>query len=355
MRFLFCLALFFTLLGLGFVGICEERTPSVEFLNIESFDGVKLAGTLTVPNEMRAIVIPLHGSFVQTRDGDLDGAQKWMFPEGVPKRGIFRDLTNLLLEQGVGSFRFDKRASGESGGVYEDTDLLTLAKDADVILKTIRKRFPGVPVGLVGQSEGSLVALKSYEIGTRPDWMILQGPLLDPMDKFLEFQKTHAAAPFLNDTSGDLRRRMPYLSAFYEAAYNGDLLDQIYNSDADHYELRIPGWSHITSLRKYRQYAWSGYDLLKNVSIPTLLVVGSLDGNVSPFTVEKVKTEQNKGKEFRGVDVKILPGLEHSFREVRPGESFVDAMKKPLHTAYKTTVVEYVSTMLGNCPLVFAD
>lgn len=327
----------------GGVMAADSQTNRVgrEELSIKTFDGVNLAGTLTTPENMKALFITLHGSFIQTRDGDLDGAQSWMFPEGAPKRSIFRDLAETLVNRGIGSFRFDKRASGKSGGIYEDTDLEMLAHDANIILAEMRRRFPNLPVGIIGQSEGSLVALKAYEMGSRPDFLVLQGPLLDPIEPFLDFQRTHAAAPFLNDTSGALARRMPYLSAFYQAAYFGDLLAKINKTNEDHYELRLGEWRHKTSLRKYRQYGWSGYDLLKNVRVPTLLVVGTEDGNVNPDVVRKVHDVKQAGEAFQNIEVRILSGLEHSFREIKPGESFVDAMGKPLSDLYISTVVEY--------------
>lgn len=266
---------------------------------------------------MKSMFIPLHGSFVQTRDGDLDGSQKWMFPEGAPKRQIFRDLAEALTDLGVGSFRYDKRASGESGGDYVETDLLMLARDANIVFEEMRRRFPDIKLGIIGQSEGSLVALKAYELGMRPDYFVLQGPLLDPIEPFLGFQRTHAAAPFLNDKSGALGARFPYLKAFYEAAYIGDLLDKIKTTNDDYYELRLGNWKHKTSLRKYRQYGWSGYELLKKVNVPTLLVVGSEDANVSPDAVKKVRTAQSQG------------------------ESFVDAMGKPLSPRYLGLMRDY--------------
>lgn len=58
---------------------------------IQSFDGVSLSGTLTVPQDMRMLFIPLHGSFVQTRNGDLSRSAKVDVSGGCfTKRSIFQ-------------------------------------------------------------------------------------------------------------------------------------------------------------------------------------------------------------------------------------------------------------------------
>jgi alpha-beta hydrolase superfamily lysophospholipase len=338
MRIGSALSALFVTLGLGVGYMTNARA---EELTLITHDGIPLSGTLTVPKNMKALFIPLHGSFVQTRDGDLDESQKWMFPLGTPKRRLFASLNEILSPLGVGSFRYDKRASGKSGGTYETTDLMDLALDANAVFAEMRRRFPKIPIGFIGQSEGSLVALKSYDLGIRPDFMILQGPLLDRIDKFLEFQKTHAAAPFLNDKDGSLSKRLPYLSAFYQAAYKDNFLKKLHTSNDDLYELKLPGWNHLTSLKKYRQYDWSGYELLKKVTCPTLMLVGSEDGNVSPDTVRQVALEQKTKGVFKSIKVEILPGLEHSFREVTPGDTFVSIMEKPLSPRYISAVESF--------------
>ena len=321
---------------------------SEEQIKITTFDQIELAGTLTKPKNMKALFIPIHGSFVQTRDGDLDGSKQWMFPDGVPKRKLFIDISNALINEQIGSFRYDKRASGESGGSYPDTDLITLARDASEALKAMRDRFPGIPIGFIAQSEGCLVVLREYFLGEKPDFIVFQGPPLENFVQQFEYQKRNAAAKFLDDVDGILARRLPYLTAFYHALFYGDLLDKLKNTNDDYYTLRLGHWSYTTSLRKYRQYDMNGYEMLKDVASPVLVLIGEKDGNVSPEPVRRIISEKRNGL-FSNVEARILPDLEHSFREIGPGETFVEAMAKPLSQIYIKAITEYFNEMNTTC------
>jgi len=317
-----------------------------ESLTVTSFDGVKLKGTLTVPEHLKGFFIPVHGSFVQTREGDLDETAKWMFPEGVAKRRLFADMSKNLLDLGMGSFRYDKRASGESGGIYAKTDLMILSKDLVEIWKQLKARYPQLPIALVGQSEGALTVLKAMELGAKPDFVILQGPALDPFDKTLEFQRTRAAAPFLNDPTGELAKKFPYIAAFYQAMYSGDMMKRIKESREQTYTLRIGNWSASTSLEKYRQYLWNGFDLLKNVKVPTVVILGDEDKNVRPSAGSDILQAQKTLGLYPQIEVHILKGLEHSFREVEPNETFIQAMAKPVSPRYLEVLRDYVRRRL---------
>jgi len=309
-------------------------------LNVISFDGIQLAGTLTLPAQARALVVTVHGSMLQTRDGDLDGSKLWMFPQGAPKRGMFLDVANALAKEDIATFRYDKRASGASEGSYLETDLEVLVEDLKSVVNDLKKRFPGLPIGILGQSEGSLTALKGVAEGMEADFLILQGPVLEPLEKFMGYQKDHAAALFLQDPDTYFEK-FPYLTAWYLAYFKGDLLHQIHETDDKYYTLKYGSWSVEANLKKYREYRWDGMELLKSARMPTLVLVGEKDGNVNPESVRRLKQIQLASGAFPNVQTKIFAGLEHSFREVLPGETFIDAMSKPISPAYLSAIREF--------------
>jgi len=312
--------------------------------SIRADDGVILSGTATLPSNPRAIIIPLHGSFVQTRDGDLDATQTWMFPKGAPKRSLFKDIAGAVYPEHIGMYRYDKRASGKSGGVYKDTDMDRLAKDLMAVAEQAKKQFPDSKIVLLGQSEGASTALRACQLGLKPDLLVLQGPSLEPLEVFLVHQKTRAAAPFLKGDP-ELSDRYPYLTAFYQAMYQGDMLDKIQNTNDKYYTLRLGNWSAITNLNKYRQYRWNGLETLKEISIPVAVIYGSEDGNVRPEAGRIILSGQEQGM-YRNVDVKILPGLEHSFRSVVPGDDMFTIMGKPLNPTYLVALKQWLNEHL---------
>lgn len=318
---------------------------SKEF-TVTADDNVQLAGTATIPDNPKAVVIPVHGSFPQTRDGNLDGNVKWMFPHGVPQRNLFVDIARTVYVQGVATYRYDKRASGASGGVYADTDMDRLAKDVIAIAKYAAKQHPNAKIVLLGQSEGGLTVLRAHELGYVPGEFFLQGPSLEPLEVFLEHQKTRAASTFL-DSNSNQGENYPYLTAFYRAMYQGDMLDKIRNTNDVHYTLRLGSWSAVTNLQKYRQYRWNGTEMLKSVQVPVTIVYGQLDPNVRPEAGEHIANERKAGRGFQNVSVHILPRLEHSFREVGSGDTFVSVMSKPVSPVYLELLGNWAKKLTG--------
>lgn len=310
-------------------------------------DGVVLAGTATIPENPKAIIIPVHGSFPQTRDGNLDANAKWMFPHGVPQRNLFVDIASTVYAESIATYRYDKRASGSSGGSYKETDMDRLAKDVIAVAKYAKEQHPKAKIVLLGQSEGGLTVLRAHELGYRPDEFFLQGPSLEPLEVFLEHQKTRAAASFLPADSPQ-SANYPYLTAFYRAMYQGDMLAKIQNTDDVYYTLRLGDWSTVTNLKKYRQYRWNGSEMLKSVKVPVTIVYGQLDPNVRPEAGENIARLKEGGKLYQNVEVHILPHLEHSFREVAPGDTFVSVMGKPVSPAYLDVLRAWAQKLARN-------
>ncbi len=310
-------------------------------LRIASFDGVLIAGTLTVSPTDTTLIITVHGSFPQNRDGDLDDTQVWMFPSGVPKRGLFLEAARQLAPLGVGSYRYDKRASGKSQGVYEEADIECYAKDLISVFASLRRLYPELKIGVVGQSEGAITALRAHELGLQPDFYILQGPALDPMVVWMAFQETRAAAPFLKDPEGPLARKLPYLTALYLSYFRGDFKQKMLETSDPYYTFRLGDWKGTTCLRRYRQYKLNGREVLKSVACPVALIVGTLDQNVIPETVREIEAAKKVGL-YPNVSTYVLEGLEHSFREMLPGETFVEVMAKKASPLYGEALKDFI-------------
>jgi pimeloyl-ACP methyl ester carboxylesterase len=76
---------------------------------------------------------------------------------------IFGQKTNLILanglyEAGFHTVRFDERGQGKSTGNMATADTYDLTEDITAILKTLRERYPGIKLGVVGLSEGGLIS-----------------------------------------------------------------------------------------------------------------------------------------------------------------------------------------------------
>ncbi len=115
---------------------------------------VTLAGTLALPEQSGSRAVPavvfLHGSGPVDRNEDAPGLAI----------DAFRELAFALAEQGVASFRYDKRGVGESGGMFATASRADLLADARAALATVRgiAAVDAARVILVGHSEGGYLA-----------------------------------------------------------------------------------------------------------------------------------------------------------------------------------------------------
>lgn len=109
---------------------------------------VELVGEAVVPDGARAMLLLVPGSGPLDRDGDV---------RRLPL-GIQRQLAEALAEQGFASIRWDKRGVGESTGDFLSAGLHDLVADAVAVVR--RAEEYGLPVFVVGHSEGSAIAAR---------------------------------------------------------------------------------------------------------------------------------------------------------------------------------------------------
>lgn len=127
------------------------RTEEVSFLN--AADSVLLAGTLTFPEgytPRRAartpVVVMVTGSGVQNRDEEVFGHRP------------FAVLADYLARHGIASLRYDDRGAGQSGGNAAGATVASNLRDAQAAVAYLRQRGGFGKVGMLGHSEGGLIA-----------------------------------------------------------------------------------------------------------------------------------------------------------------------------------------------------
>ncbi len=110
---------------------------------------IEIAGTLTMPDERPvAAVVLISGSGPQDRDETVFGHRPFLV------------LADDLTRRGIAVLRFDDRGVGGSSGSFSGATSRDFAGDvrAGVAFLKSRSDLEGVPVGLVGHSEGGLIA-----------------------------------------------------------------------------------------------------------------------------------------------------------------------------------------------------
>jgi hypothetical protein len=148
-------------------------------VSITADDGVKLAGTLTVPNSA-ATPLPgfvlVHGSGCNDRD------------ETIGPNKIFAQLANRLSNDGYAVLRYDKRSCGKSGGTFPVRD--RLIADARCAIAYLRSQ-PGVDpkrIYVLGHSEGGELAPSIAIADGRLRGIVLLAPPALPLEQILKQQ-----------------------------------------------------------------------------------------------------------------------------------------------------------------------
>ncbi|HEU4883808.1 MAG TPA: alpha/beta fold hydrolase [Longimicrobium sp.] len=150
-----------------------------EQVTVQSVPGVRLAGTLTLPqgDGPHPAVVLVSGSGPQDRDETLLGHKPFLV------------LADYLTRRGIAVLRLDDRGVGASTGSFAAATSDDFAHDAAAAVQWLRAR-PDVAddrVGIVGHSEGGviapLVASRTPEVAFI---VMLAGPGMDPGELLME-------------------------------------------------------------------------------------------------------------------------------------------------------------------------
>jgi pimeloyl-ACP methyl ester carboxylesterase len=163
----------------------EPRAPYPYRAEEVSYDGavpgVRFAGTLTLPDGSGPFpaALLLTGSGPENRDEEIFGHKPFLV------------LADYLTRHGIAVLRVDDRGVGGSTGSLSNATLVDLADDANAGLEFLRGRADVAAgrVGLIGHSEGGLVAALAAERAKRPPAyaVLLSSPAV-PLDSILRMQ-----------------------------------------------------------------------------------------------------------------------------------------------------------------------
>lgn len=128
------------------------ETEEVTFIN--EADGATLAGTLTWPmgydkkaKKKPMVVLFVTGSGQENRDEEIFGHKPFLV------------IADYLARQGIATLRYDDRATGKStGGDVKNATSEDFARDAAAGLVFLRNKKVFSKVGMLGHSEGGLIA-----------------------------------------------------------------------------------------------------------------------------------------------------------------------------------------------------
>jgi uncharacterized protein len=300
------------------------REVELTFANTKA--GVSLAGTLTIPRGPGPFpaAILLAGSGPLDRDSADSGHRPFLI------------LADHLTRKGVAVLRYDKRGIGKSKGDYENASTADFASDAEAALVFLkgRKEIEGPKIGLIGHSEGGVIAPMIASRSSAVAWVVLlAGPATKGAETLLLQSDLIARAAGMTD------EQVATTLDFDRQAYN--LVRQ--EKDRAALESKLEDLIKISGLGPalpsaflQRQIHWTSspwfhyfldYDpapALQKTKCPVLAVVGEKDLQVPPkenLPLLRKALEQGSNKDFQIVE---LPRLNHLFQHCYmglPGES----------------------------------
>lgn len=149
------------------------QTELVKFTNANA--GATLAGTLTVPDGAKCVLLMVTGSGSQNRDEELF--------EHKP----FAVIADRLARQGFATLRYDDRGYGESvGGEVMNATTKDFADDAAAGIEWLRRSGRFQQVGILGHSEGGSIAFMLGAQGLVDFIVSLAGPTVQGDSILLE-------------------------------------------------------------------------------------------------------------------------------------------------------------------------
>lgn len=303
----------------------RPQTPQPPFpyrteeVTVDSAPGVRLAGTLTLPAGKGPFpaVVMITGSGAQDRD------------ETILDHKPFAVIADRLTRDGIAVLRMDDRGFAKSTGDFfsaKDDDFVVDAA-AGVAFLRHRPDIDRARIGLIGHSEGGLVAPKVAATDPRIAFVVLMAAPGVPLSQVMQAQLARLA-PAMGETPEHIRRTQ-VLTAHVVLAMRGSKDEgeaharaiRVIRAEAgDLIRSDSQAEAMATALSSEWMRDLLDYDprpTLGKVHCPILALNGSRDGQVPPeqnLPAIRAATRANPD-----VTLVELPGLNHLFQTARTG------------------------------------
>jgi hypothetical protein len=280
---------------------------------------VRLAGTLTLPQGAGPFpaVVLVSGSGPNTRN------------EPIMNHQLFLVLADHLTRHGVAVLRYDKRGTGTSTGDYAKATTQDFADDADAAAAFLRarKEIDPAKVGLIGHSEGGLIAPMVAVADPKVDFIVMMaGPGVDGAQVLTEQGRLITKAMGLSDaqvaeTSALREKLIAIVRTEKDPAVAAAKMRALIAADPklkDTPPAAIE--AQISAINSDWFRFFFNYDLaiaLRQVRCPVLAMIGSKDLQVPPdqnLPAIRAALAHNPDAE-----VEELPSLNHLFQTAKTG------------------------------------
>ncbi|WP_452222907.1 alpha/beta hydrolase family protein [Lacinutrix chionoecetis] len=302
-------------------------TEDVTFLNTKA-NNIELSGTLTLPNNIKkpTVAILISGSGPQDRNEALAGHKPFLV------------LADYLTNNGIAVLRYDDRGTAKSKGDFMSATTLDFATDAEAAvayLKT-RKNIDASKIGLIGHSEGGLIAPIVASNNKDVAYIVLLAGTGVDGKVILETQ-TRRAAELAGAPKVALDENEKLTNIIYGAVQNNDDFESIkaeISSELKKYKADNPTAQYaplitdefIEQQSNAIKSAWlqtfiktNPQVYLEQTECPVLAINGSKDFQVlADLNLNAIESALEKGGN-KDYTIKKLEGLNHLFQTAETG------------------------------------
>jgi dienelactone hydrolase len=237
-------------------------------------------------------------------------------------------VANALLENGVAVVQFDKRGVGQSTGNYAQSSLDDRVSDVEALTGWLRSQpqVKGARTGLVGASEGALIAYKVAARQKYVKFLVLLAPPALPISELgilqNEYALRDAGAPEAQIALNTSMLRA-VAAAVQAASGDDDAVNRVKGALAPYIGRIFSQEEAATFAESFRNPGYRAtylYDPkcdLEKIRAPVLALFGTVDHQVPAF--ENAAALKAALVADKDVSVRILPGFNHIFQHAKLG------------------------------------
>ncbi|WP_297695853.1 alpha/beta hydrolase [uncultured Eudoraea sp.] len=319
---------FIITLCLFYLYSCGQSITIKEVEIINPIDNITLSGSLTLPKGPG----PFPGVVLVAGTGKMDRDQTF---EG---HKFFKVLADYLAENGIASYRYDKRGVGKSSGDFKTATLKAFSSDAFEALKYLKSHSKISYAGFIGHSEGGKVAPMATLDNDVCDFLVLMAPPGLPADKsWPNMTETDLRARGIENEV--IQKQIDIETQIWELVKTGDnivetreMVKNLIRKNIDHYyylkntnkedlEQRIEedaNW-FVDSINFDEMQNYIDSKILSELNCPVFAITGDKDlFVVYPNEFEMVKILIKSNSEVEST-FKVYPGLNHLFQNCETG------------------------------------
>lgn len=279
----------------------EKEINYIQNYNIEEFskkinETITIFGTLLTPkSNYNKILIIVSGT-------------------GKVSQKAHNYLTDYLLENNIGVFKFDKRGVGKSSGEYNDQPKI-YTNDFIEIYNELKKSksIKNKKIGFLGHSLGGIVTTLSIEQNIKPDFLIQWSAPIGKPRELLKYQIENGIKNYdkliIGKNTEERIKALNYVNELIDKNPYKTALELWKTGKKESKKININKKSFSKYLTPYT-VEFARIDNTKtyqNIDFPTLVIIGKDDILVDP---KQSKTEINK-IDNSNIEFKEVESLNH--------------------------------------------